>query len=111
LADLKVQFGFRVARWFVFKPKIPIWVNFEGLRLQIVDIFYGHLGYFMTIWYILSGFGIMHQEKSGNPVWLHKSGPDQLQIEKCCCVHAVLFVFRWLTPGVDVIGEINWRFY
>jgi hypothetical protein len=20
----------RVARWFVFKPKIPIWVNFEG---------------------------------------------------------------------------------
>jgi hypothetical protein len=21
----------RVARWFVFKPKIPIWVNFEEL--------------------------------------------------------------------------------
>jgi hypothetical protein len=21
----------------------------------------------MTIWYIFSGFGIMHQEKSGNP--------------------------------------------
>jgi hypothetical protein len=21
---------FRVARWFVFKPKIPIWVNIEG---------------------------------------------------------------------------------
>jgi hypothetical protein len=28
---------------------------------------YGHLGYFMTVWYIFSGFGIMHQEKSGNP--------------------------------------------
>jgi hypothetical protein len=20
----------RVARWFIFKPKIPFWVNFEG---------------------------------------------------------------------------------
>jgi hypothetical protein len=36
-------------------------------------IFYGDLGYFMTIWYslysfgtFLSGFGIMYQEKSGN---------------------------------------------
>jgi hypothetical protein len=32
------------------------------------------MGYFMTIWYILcsfgtffAGFGVMHQEKSGNP--------------------------------------------
>jgi hypothetical protein len=39
-----------------------------------VGIFNVHLGYFVTIWYILclfgtifSGFGIMHQEKSGNP--------------------------------------------
>jgi hypothetical protein len=22
--------GDRVARWFIFKPKIPIWVNFVG---------------------------------------------------------------------------------
>jgi hypothetical protein len=49
--------------------------------LENVDIFYGHLEYFMNIWDILqpfgtfcvnlvhfSGFGIMHQEKSGNPV-------------------------------------------
>jgi hypothetical protein len=21
---------YRVARWFIFKPKIPIWVNFGG---------------------------------------------------------------------------------
>jgi hypothetical protein len=39
-----------------------------------IGIFYGRLGYFMTIWYILcslgaffSGFGIMYQEESGNP--------------------------------------------
>jgi hypothetical protein len=49
--------------------------------LENVDIFYGHLEYFIAIWDILwpfgtkcahlvhfSWFGIMHQEKSGNPV-------------------------------------------
>jgi hypothetical protein len=37
-------------------------------------IFYEHLGYFITVWYILcsfgtflSGFGIMYQKKSDNP--------------------------------------------
>jgi hypothetical protein len=25
-----VYMYFRVARWFIFKPKIPIWVNFGG---------------------------------------------------------------------------------
>jgi hypothetical protein len=52
----------------------------EGLRLEKVYIFFGHLEYFMEIWDILwpfgtfcihlvhfSGFGIMYQEKSGNP--------------------------------------------
>jgi hypothetical protein len=69
----------RVARWFVFKPKIPIWVNFGGSC-------YGK--YFMTIWstyFTVIGntlwpfgifcsnlvyfprFGILDQEKSGNP--------------------------------------------
>jgi hypothetical protein len=31
-------------------------------------IFYGHLVYFMAIWYIFSRFGMLHLEKSGNPV-------------------------------------------
>jgi hypothetical protein len=44
----------RVARWFIFKPKIPIWVNFGGsLRLENVDIFYGHLEYFKNKWDIV----------------------------------------------------------
>jgi hypothetical protein len=30
--------------------------------------FYGHLEQFLLIWYIFSGFGIMYQERSGNPV-------------------------------------------
>jgi hypothetical protein len=54
----------RVARWFLFKPKIQIWVNFGGPEIEKrcyilwpFGIFYGHLGYFMTIWYTLCSFG------------------------------------------------------
>jgi hypothetical protein len=58
----------RVARWHIFKPKIPIWVNFEGLAMENVGILYGHLvyilyhcliflwpfGIFFSFWYVLS---------------------------------------------------------
>jgi hypothetical protein len=58
-----------VARWFLLKPRIPIWVNFGGpqigkclYKLWPFGIFYRHMGYFMTIWYIFSGLGIMYRE-------------------------------------------------
>jgi hypothetical protein len=41
----------RVARWFVFKPKIPLWKKFQGLILEYVGTFY-------AIWNILWTFGI-----------------------------------------------------
>jgi hypothetical protein len=54
--------------------------TFQGIRLENVEIFYGRLEHFMNIRDILptfgtfcvhlvhfSSFGIMHQEKSGNP--------------------------------------------
>jgi hypothetical protein len=60
----------------LFSTKIPIWVNFE----VNAGIFYGHLEYFMVIWYmswlfgsvvviwyIFPCFGILCEEKSGNP--------------------------------------------
>jgi hypothetical protein len=54
----------RVARWFVFKPKIQIWVNFGGpcnercwLILWPFDLFYCHFVYLMVISYILWIFG------------------------------------------------------
>jgi hypothetical protein len=61
----------RVARWHIFKPKIPILVNFGGYcngscwfdfmaiwsTVGSFGIFYGHLVYFMSIWYILWSFG------------------------------------------------------
>jgi hypothetical protein len=35
--------------------------------LRQLEIFYGHLVYFVVIWYICPRFGILGQEKSGNP--------------------------------------------
>jgi hypothetical protein len=56
----------RVARWHIFKPKIPIWVNFGGSYngrcwyiLWPFDYFKGHLSYFVDfiiIWYICFPF-------------------------------------------------------
>jgi hypothetical protein len=55
----------RVARWFVFKPKISIWVNFgrscngkSWYILRPLGVFYRYWKYLMAIWYILSSIGI-----------------------------------------------------
>jgi hypothetical protein len=49
----------RVAKWHIFKPKIPIWVIMEGLAMDDVRIFYSIWSiiqpfntYFVAIWYI-----------------------------------------------------------
>jgi hypothetical protein len=34
----------------IFRPKIPIWVNFEGLEMENVDV--GHLEHVTAIWSI-----------------------------------------------------------
>jgi hypothetical protein len=61
----------RVARWFNFKPKIPLWVNFVGpwngkglYILMPIGIYHGHLVHFesfgnlVEIWYLFPRFGI-----------------------------------------------------
>jgi hypothetical protein len=57
----------RVARWHIFKPKFPVWVNFEGFCngrfwsiLWPFYLFYGHLVYFIVIWYIFPRFGMLY---------------------------------------------------
>jgi hypothetical protein len=35
--------------------------------LRPLEIFYGHLVHFVVIWYNFPRFGILDQEKSGNP--------------------------------------------
>jgi hypothetical protein len=58
----------RVARCTFSKQKSQFGCNFEGLGMDYVGIFYGHSVYFVVIWYIFLGSGMMNQEKSGNPV-------------------------------------------
>jgi hypothetical protein len=41
---------------------MPIWSI-----LRPLEIFYGHLVDFVVIWYIFPRFGMLYQEKSGNP--------------------------------------------
>jgi hypothetical protein len=41
----------RLARWNIFKPKIPIWVHFGGF-------YNGRIWYIISNWYILQPFGI-----------------------------------------------------
>jgi hypothetical protein len=59
----------KVARWYIFKPKIPVWVNFWTVfAMEAVGIFYGyifglfcgHLVYSVAIWYMLWLFGLFY---------------------------------------------------
>jgi hypothetical protein len=43
----------RVARWYIFKPKIPIWLTFGGPWRGKVLGFYNRLEYVTAIWYNL----------------------------------------------------------
>jgi hypothetical protein len=82
----------RVARWFVFKPKISIWVNFGGPYIDwkmliyflatVFGIVYRHLGYFITILYILCSFGTFYRFwvsfTKKNLATQVQAGPEQL---------------------------------
>jgi hypothetical protein len=69
----------RVARWHIFKPNIPIWVNFggscNGWFWSVSWPFYifgGHLVHFIVIfWYILWLFGIFFPfwNAEPRPIW------------------------------------------
>jgi hypothetical protein len=61
-----------VARWFVFKPKIlsKFWWALEWKMLVYFMVIWHILWPFcnvVVIWYIFPRFGILCQEKSGNP--------------------------------------------
>jgi hypothetical protein len=54
---------YRVARWYIFKRKIPIWVNFGGscngtswCILWPFGPLYNYLVYFRVIWYTFGSF-------------------------------------------------------
>jgi hypothetical protein len=53
--------------WRVLQGKILVYFMIIWSILRPLEIFYGHLVYFLVNWYISPCFGILHQEKSGNP--------------------------------------------
>jgi hypothetical protein len=57
--NVEVGGGGRVARWYIFKPKIKLWVHFGGSCKGKFALFYVHLVYFLVIWYIWSRFGML----------------------------------------------------
>jgi hypothetical protein len=75
----------RVARWYIFKPKIRIWVNFGRscngrcwVFLGPSCLLHGQMVYFRAFWYSFVRFGILYREKSGNP------GPNLLSDLQIC---------------------------
>jgi hypothetical protein len=52
----------RALQWKILVYFLTIWSILRPLQ-----IFYGHMSYFVVIWYVYPRFGILYQEKSGNP--------------------------------------------
>jgi hypothetical protein len=50
-----------ILQWKISSYFVTIWSI-----LRPLEIFYGHLVYFVDIWYIFPRFGILYQEESGN---------------------------------------------
>jgi hypothetical protein len=85
-----------------FRTKNPIWVNFGGscdgrcwsIIWQLGLLF----GYFVAVWYILwlfyifsPRFGMLHQEKSGNPgAASRKKMPEMQTILSCVCTEIAM---------------------
>jgi hypothetical protein len=54
----------KVLLWKISANFMTIWSI-----LRPLEKFFGHLVYIVVIWYIFPRFGILDQEKSGNPAW------------------------------------------
>jgi hypothetical protein len=109
-AKICAKMSSRVAKWFIFlNQKSQFGYILEGRRLENVDIFYGHFEYFTDIREILRWFGafcdhlvpfgIMYQEKSGNPAVLcGRFLIDLLQVGKptyvCMCPNRRRCIFQ-----------------
>jgi hypothetical protein len=56
--------------WRVLQWKMMVYFMDTLSILRSFVIFYGHFVQFVAIWYIFTRFGILYQEKSGNPAVL-----------------------------------------
>jgi hypothetical protein len=71
--------------WMVLQWKILVYMYYMAIWsiLQLFDIFCGYLLYFVAICYIFPRFGILRQEKSGNPWRSDRSPRIEPQVFLC----------------------------
>jgi hypothetical protein len=81
----------------------------EGLAKEDVGLFYGHLVYFVVIWYIFPRFGISYQEKSGNPVLETIGFGHFIEQWLKAYLHETLDVQRHVTPPLVWIDPFYCR--
>jgi hypothetical protein len=111
----------RIARWYIFKPKIPIWANFwwsfNGTSIlwpfdlffsYLVYLFYckiwyklwsfgincGHLVYFLVIWYVFWSFTITSGQLVYFSALVHCIKKDLPSIPKICQTYLAYNLFR-----------------
>jgi hypothetical protein len=77
--------------WKVLLRKILVYFMTIWSILRPLEIFYGHLVNYVVIWYIFLRFGILDQEKSGNP-------------DLATCVESVAG-----RSGIVFVKEKKWR--
>jgi hypothetical protein len=70
--------------------------------LQILEIFYGRLVYFVVIWYVSPRFGMLYQEKSGNRASGHG-------VARCVKVRFSERQNASRSASEDVIGKVQLR--
>jgi hypothetical protein len=105
-----------VARWFVFKPKIQIWVHFGG-SCKDVGIVYGHLVHF-TVFYIFYGH-LVHKVR-GNLLYIYFPvlvfcTKKNLATLVPPCIPTYLGEaegdFKWLLATCGCKSSSRWRFF
>jgi hypothetical protein len=91
--------------------------------LRPLELFYGHLVYFVLIWYIFPRFGILDQEKSGNPAPESENYIQKLLPTYICnmwlthqgmyvCMYYIKMPFLSIVWRiVFIIGSISAKFY
>jgi hypothetical protein len=82
--------------WRAWNWKMLLYIMAIWNILRPFGIFYDHLVHFVFIWYIFSSLGIMHREKSGNPVYYPLWRKNRLRghwIRGRCCKHCRVSVW------------------
>jgi hypothetical protein len=119
-----------------FQTKNPTWSKFwKALQWKILvhftdiwsilrtfGLFYGHLVYFTDIWYILwllwsfgtyifSRFGMLHQERSGNPDFERSKFCHHLRllitIYACKYLYIIISIFTTLSKKLRKLEHIS----